>query len=262
MSSLTSSRTGLLDLPNELLLMIKNSLDPHDLVSNVCYYLLCKRTAACYDKHSDADWMRLLRANGLGLGTYELLGESGHKLMAMECARHAWMCTHPQCGRARLQENRKLSACCLITENATMPPTGYSMQAAIEAWPSLNYEGTVKSPHFDVPPDEGPIVPSTLFAYIAFKNKRLGPLDGPLLSDPAYLRPVDQDIKQPPPEETLDDHPIVRRTFACFPPIDAMDVDSPFEVVRMQNRRGLITKDVCYFLGIQWVPDSKTYLTL
>ena len=98
----------LLDLPNELILAIKDCFDPHDLLDNVCFGLLCKRTAACYAKLTNKDWMLLCRANGLGRGTYE-----GPELapyyggIAISCALHAWSCTHPACGKARLAENRE-----------------------------------------------------------------------------------------------------------------------------------------------------------
>ncbi|EKM50589.1 uncharacterized protein PHACADRAFT_263955 [Phanerochaete carnosa HHB-10118-sp] len=131
------------------------------------------------------------------------------------------------------------------------------MEDAMVTWSSLSYNDTVKSPHFDVSPDEGPIVPSTIFSHIAFKPLHRGGIIDPSQEELAYLRPVDQDLRQTPPSETLDDHPIALRTFASFPPIETINVDSPFEIVRMLNRRGLVAKDVCRSLAMHM--EQKVY---
>lgn len=61
-------RVGLLDLPNELLRHIKSLWHSCDLTSNVCFFQLSARTAACFDGKADGDryWELLCRANGLG----------------------------------------------------------------------------------------------------------------------------------------------------------------------------------------------------
>lgn len=131
------------------------------------------------------------------------------------------------------------------------------MEDGVAAWPSLDYTDTIKSPHFDVPPDEGPILGSTVFSAIAFKTPPRGRLVDPYKEQLAYLRPVDQDLQQTPPAESLEDHPVALRTFASFPPIEAMHVDSPFDIVLMQNKRGLVAKDVCLYLCMHL--EQKVY---
>lgn len=104
-----SRRTSLLDFPNELLHAVKDMIDPHDLLSNVCYFDLCDRTAACFDGENTSFWLRMCRANGLGKRNKDAESPSAFrswKNVALQCARHAWVCDHPACGRARLEENR------------------------------------------------------------------------------------------------------------------------------------------------------------
>ncbi|GJF00289.1 hypothetical protein PsYK624_165730 [Phanerochaete sordida] len=238
---MSSSPKSLLDLPNELLWMIKDAVGEH-LLGNACFYLLCTRTSAFYHTTSAADWQRVLRANGLGLATYEYVDESEYEHIAFACAHHAWACTHPHCGRARLEENYRL------------------MGEATAAWPTLRGDGaagTVRSPHFDVAPDEGALVPSTLFAHIAFRAPARTRAARAHTQQLAYLRPAGQDARQRVPGETLDAHPVALRTFASFPPLEAMNVDAPFEVPRMLNRTGLTARDVCRYLSS--CLDQKVY---
>lgn len=105
-SATMSRRKGLLDLPNELLMMIKHELDPYDILGNMCYYTLSARTKACYDDTTEDQWRQMVRANGLGLVTGEDTFDADWEAIAVECAEHAWQCTHPGCGVAQIQTNR------------------------------------------------------------------------------------------------------------------------------------------------------------
>ena len=97
---------GLLDCPNELLEMIKESIDEFDLLTHCCYHQLCSRTAGVYARQSDDDfWAWLCWGNGLGKFAWE-----EHALweeVALECAEHAWECEHSACGARMLKINRE-----------------------------------------------------------------------------------------------------------------------------------------------------------
>ena len=83
-------------------------IDPRDLLAHVCFLLLCSRTSACYalTVTPPGFWRKLLRASGLGLSTVDKDTERRCKRVAVDCAKHAWSCTDPVCGMARLEENR------------------------------------------------------------------------------------------------------------------------------------------------------------
>ena len=106
-------RSSLLRLPNELLLLIKDSIDHTDLLAHVCYYQLHSRTRACYasDDSKGTLWQTLLYENGLGIASFDPRISSilGLRQTAVECAEHAWQCKHPACGSARLQKNSTYS---------------------------------------------------------------------------------------------------------------------------------------------------------
>ena len=101
---------NLLDLPNELLLLIKHHIGPHDLLAHVAYSKLCPVTVACYEGACDDDprfWRVLLRASGLGLYRHEKTENAQWRAIAFECAEHAWSCTHQRCGVERFRESRE-----------------------------------------------------------------------------------------------------------------------------------------------------------
>lgn len=102
----------LLDLPNELLRHIKALLGPNDLTANACFYMLCYRTAACFDDQSRGNrfWEVLCRANGLSVTSKDALYPGPWREIALDCARHAWSCKIPECGMSRLEANRKRSS--------------------------------------------------------------------------------------------------------------------------------------------------------
>lgn len=89
-SATMSRRRGLLDLPNELLMMIKRELGPYDILGNMCYYTLCARTQACYDDMTDDEWKLMVRASGLGLVRDEVVVGPDWEDIALECAEHAY----------------------------------------------------------------------------------------------------------------------------------------------------------------------------
>lgn len=71
-----------------------------------------------------------------------------------------------------------------------------------------------------------PIVLSSLIGHTAFKS-----VPWPLFSHNAYLRPVDQDIFQTPPNDGYWNHPIASRSFAVFPPIPSVTIFGGFETI-------------------------------
>lgn len=103
-----SRSKGLLDLPNELLLMIKDAIDPADLLSNACFFLLCSQTQACYHGVPRKAWLYMLRASGLGCTPDEQREGVVWRNVALGCARHAWRCDYDGCGVAQIAYN---SAC-------------------------------------------------------------------------------------------------------------------------------------------------------
>lgn len=95
-----------LGLPQELRLVIKEHLGEYDLLGHVCYRQLCPETRACYDKIGPTFWRNLLRMNGLGDVEDEAFAPDAYWMsIAIKCAEHAWSCSHPACGVARLEEN-------------------------------------------------------------------------------------------------------------------------------------------------------------
>ena len=66
---------------------------------------------------------------------------------------------------------------------------------------------------------------NTVFSHIAFKIKKSTKGMLHAISEKSfvpYLRPEQQDVMQTPPQDVLEDHPIVCRSFAAFPPISSM----------------------------------------
>lgn len=89
------------------------------------------------------------------------------------------------------------------------------------------------------------LVSSTVFGYIAFKYVAHEDHIGGYYD--AYLRPVDQDLAQTPVDGNLLDHPIVARSFACFPPVDDMVFTlsgSRDSRIPVYNRGGVTAYDV------------------
>ena len=88
--------------------MIRENIEPGDLLSHVCYYRLCPETRVCYDQPriDPTFWIKVLRGSGLGRLENERYGPSvDWERIALECAEHAWSCSHPGCGVAQLNEN-------------------------------------------------------------------------------------------------------------------------------------------------------------
>lgn len=94
-------------LPNELLREIRGYIDDDDLPALVCWYLLSPRFQLFLNdlEHLDDKYWQLLCWSN-GLGCYDEDERDGAWLStALECVKHAWHCTHPECGRARLRSN-------------------------------------------------------------------------------------------------------------------------------------------------------------
>ena len=70
-SSIDSAGSPFDNLPNELLVMVKDAIDDDDLLTHVCFRNLSRRMASLYDTEDAAFWERLCRMNGIGLLGYE-----------------------------------------------------------------------------------------------------------------------------------------------------------------------------------------------
>ena len=92
-----------------------------------------------------------------------------------------------------------------------------------------------------VQPDN--IISSAIFGHIAFKRITGSNEERHL----AYLRPLDQDLVQTLPVDTVDDHNIALRTFATFPPADNMHFDlftASTRSLSVRNRSGVTAYDL------------------
>ncbi|GJE99950.1 hypothetical protein PsYK624_162260 [Phanerochaete sordida] len=208
-----------LDLPNELLLFIKNDLG-RDLVAHVCYFKLCARTEACYDDVGapSAFWKRLVRANGLGLSQLETETVTCWRKIAFQCAEHAQACEHPACGERTLEDNRLL------------------VQKAEAEWP---YWNVLEAVPYRLPRVLTRLYraeySSTIFSHIDFTNEFPSPLHSELrravdITKCAFLRP--EIARQWRVSDVMQNHPIALRSFASFPPVDGMKLINPrpFEI--------------------------------
>ena len=97
------------DLPNELLMAIKASVDGDDLISHVAFSLVSRRTRACYHRADEDFWRTKCYAYGIGMPARPSSDKITYEILARACVQHAWdpQCTHPACGITRLNENCK-----------------------------------------------------------------------------------------------------------------------------------------------------------
>ena len=96
----------LLDLPSELLMMIKDYLDD-DLINHVAFSLVSRRTRACYHGLDEEFWKAKCYAYGIGAPAQTYAVDLPFDILARACVQHAWdpKCTHAACGMDRLNEN-------------------------------------------------------------------------------------------------------------------------------------------------------------
>ena len=90
-------------LPNELLLLVKESIPLSDLRTHVCYYHTHPKIAAFYgDNSQQAEfWRRSCALAGIGW----MKGDSSWKDIAFETIAKDGFCPHPRCGGALLDWN-------------------------------------------------------------------------------------------------------------------------------------------------------------
>ncbi|GJF00716.1 hypothetical protein PsYK624_170140 [Phanerochaete sordida] len=206
----------LLSLPNELLLLIHDSIEPWDLLAHVCYHQLHARTRACYAKAYMTDfWQNLIFYNGLRITWRDVEPtETVWREAALRYAKHAWTCAQPACGRERLATNRHL------------------MQRALATWDSDDWDGTFILDSREAA-FSGDIESSDIFRYINFNNSFPGhDLDedtrSMLTGECAFLRAdpeIDEGWRM---TDLLANHPIALDSFATFPPISWLRIFQDF----------------------------------
>ena len=119
-----------LHLPHELLLIIKEHIDPSDLRTHVCYYLSDPRVSALYDSELDPDaFWKLACWNcgiGAGLTPSEETGDFTWKDIAIDCIVRDGFCEHPHCGEALMDYNRERTKPTRSSGDATDEPSMYA----------------------------------------------------------------------------------------------------------------------------------------
>ncbi|RPD58940.1 hypothetical protein L226DRAFT_561398 [Lentinus tigrinus ALCF2SS1-7] len=96
-------------LPTEILLLIRNWIDPSDLRTHVCYYLSSRMVAGLYNSEEDADefWELACWYCGLGLTPSDEDAGRSWKDIAIECIKADGFCTLSGCGESLLCHNRQ-----------------------------------------------------------------------------------------------------------------------------------------------------------
>ncbi|KAH9893174.1 hypothetical protein C8Q73DRAFT_521387 [Cubamyces lactineus] len=209
-----------LDFPTELLLIIKELLDPFDLRTHVCYYLSSPRVAALYDSADDPDafWKLACWNCGIGAGLtqdeddidenrWHYLAGVSWKNIALDSIVRDGFCKHPCCGEALLEYNRE---CMRDLADEIVPFRPYNLS---------DYK------------DHMAISGHRLFGNIEFKRGRpLYASEGTSIEYDAHLRahgaPVrriaNPDYKSQPddyPGLYLGEHPLAARSFATWAPV-------------------------------------------
>ncbi|GJF00717.1 hypothetical protein PsYK624_170150 [Phanerochaete sordida] len=209
-----SRKTTLLSLANELLLLLRDNLEPDDLLAHACYYLLHPRTRACYAAYDNDPrfWTSLLFESGLAASCCEA-DPSGvvWRRMAIECAEHAWECKHSACGIQRLEENRAR----LQRARELRDP---------ELWDGCSPLDTTDADKVAIRIQQNP-----LFEWIDF-NSAFPPVHLPdrmrsiLIGACAFLRETLDDNSGWLPTDLIGLHPVACRSFATFPPINILAI--------------------------------------
>ncbi|KAI0664506.1 hypothetical protein C8Q70DRAFT_1049976 [Cubamyces menziesii] len=211
-----------LDFPAELLLVIKELLDPSDLRTHACYYLSSPRVAALYDSVQDPDafWKLACWNCGIGAGLSRLENLPQEiwsdfdgltwKNIALDCIVRDGFCRHPRCGEVLLEYNRE-SMRNIAGEVIPFQP-----------YDSLNHEDYVA------------ILSHRLFGDIEFKRDRnifaieTTPVerDAHLRTPGAPARRIDipgyKSLPDDYPGLYLTDHPLAARSFATCAPVSTM----------------------------------------
>ncbi|GJF00715.1 hypothetical protein PsYK624_170130 [Phanerochaete sordida] len=205
-------KTPLFSLPNELLLLVRDHLGPSDLLGHACFYLLHPRTRACYRAYDNQPrfWTSLLFENGLTLSTYEVgPTDAIWRMAAIECAQHAWVCKHPACGVRRLEANKA------------------SLQEVRQSWSTEHWDGCLPFDTFLPIESPTPIKQNPLFLSVGFNNTFPPPqlpaeMRSILIGACAFLRETPEDVDGWLPTDLISMHPIARRSFATFPPVNSL----------------------------------------
>ncbi|KAI0332709.1 hypothetical protein GY45DRAFT_438469 [Cubamyces sp. BRFM 1775] len=212
-----------LNFPAELLLVIKELLDPSDLRTHACYYLSSPRVAALYGSAGDPDafWRLACWNCGIGAGLTPLehdfdgnpsddLSDPSWEDIALDSITRDGFCTYPECGERLLEYNRR------------------SMRSVAD-------EITPFRPHHPSDHDHRIAISGhQLFGRMVFKWKRpsLNGYGSPIERD-AHLRMSGAPLRwsdyadfesQPDdyPGLYLGEHPLAARSFATFPPVSNM----------------------------------------
>lgn len=238
------------DFPPELLLIIKEFVEDWDLRTHVCFYLSSPKVAALYDsgKHPDAFWRLACWNNGLTGGPTDVVdfedededmrdeaeshfgGPSPWRDVAVDYITRDGFCTHPHCGEALLEYNRKPRSHVAHAAKAhglTCLLLGQCMREAQE-------DVQVFKPIHSRSEDDSlsPLIAHQVFEHIEFKQfsdvfrrSRVeddahlrAPGDSPRRgTDLSYMhRPDDY------PGMYLAEHPLVAGSFATSPPVDSV----------------------------------------
>ncbi|OBZ74123.1 hypothetical protein A0H81_06224 [Grifola frondosa] len=232
------------DLPNELILVIKELIEDTDLRTHVCFYHACRRTAALYDKDmktQNAFWERCCRLSGIGS-----LPEDGQdicwKAIAFECISKDGFCTHPHCGVTLLEAN--------------VLGMKYALDLRVE-WNEHHPEHHFRSwsDYMSVADelDKLRIPPHALFKHITFSPIRTGVENDARVCCVARTSPS-RDCQHSLCALYL--HPIARRSFATFPPLDTMWLAGYVglegrEYMNVENARGVTVWDIQTFIRNQ-----------
>lgn len=96
-------------LPTEILILIRDWIDPSDLRTHVCYYLSSRKVSSLYDTEEDADEFWELACWHCGIGLTPSDEDAGRlwRDVAIECIKQDGFCTLPGCGESLLRRNRE-----------------------------------------------------------------------------------------------------------------------------------------------------------
>ncbi|GJE99947.1 hypothetical protein PsYK624_162230 [Phanerochaete sordida] len=228
---------SLLDLPTELLDMIASEFAPLDLLSHAAFALLSPRT---YARFPEDTWAKLTRAAGFG----RLLGETcSWRAIALQCARHAWACEHPECGMGLLKQ------------------TVREMEEAVDFWGERVWSDPLfepTDPNSDGEEINGPVNSTYLVRAISFRRRSFLEDTCPGTGDVPFLTSTDAIPGMTArPRESLHEHPVAYRSFATFPPINVLRFAN-IAVPLVENPGGVTAGELLNGLG----SSMGTYITV
>ena len=245
---MTGANTAARDLFNhlskELLGIIRGHLGD-DLAAQVSFHKLSARTAATFENLGDDFWQDLCRRNGLGyLDENEDEDREHWENVAFECIEHAWACRHPGCGLSRLEENRTPLLSLPRAHPNRRPGSEMYRADRLFNW-NLPFVITRDSEL------KHGLRSSTVFSHLAFRQKEGAYAEEKIFI--TYLRSPNHSARDTPPDDELEDHPIVSRSFAVFPPVDNVQLTGPHEFMRVGNTRGCTVNNIVEAIWSEYV---------